>query len=453
VVRGARPGEVSAVLPSEFDGSFDGSPTAIDSSAVEQARQAVIAEGTKGMPPAATGMTLAELGATGWRVLDGSFPMPLMVLRQSALETNIAAMAAYCRQNGVWLSPHGKTTMAPQLFQRQIEAGAWAMTAATPTHLRLYRRFGVQRVVYANELVEPAVIEWLAAELARDPGFDFYCLADSVDGVAILSRELDRHGVARPVRVLVEVGYAGGRCGVRDGSTARAVAQAIDRAPSLELRGVECFEGLLGHEHGMGQIDAALASVRDVAVDLLAHTSLPGRDEVVVTAGGSSYFDRVIEALVSQWDHPSAARVVLRSGCYITQDGGMYRNSSPLDQRPGGTGVLREGIEVWGTVLSRPEPGLVICGLGRRDASEDHGLPIPHSVCQAGGSPAKLTGARVVGLNDQHAHIVVDPGCSLRPGDLVGCSISHPCTTFDRWRVIPVVDDDYIIRDALATFF
>jgi D-serine dehydratase len=442
----------SSVAPDGLPPTFDGTATTIDADAVERLRATLIPEGTKGMPWRAGEMTLADLGSTGWSTLDGTFPMPLMILRESALAGNIAAMADYCAENGVWLSPHGKTTMAPQLFHRQVDAGAWALTAATPGHLRLYRQFGVQRILYANQLVEAGAIEWIAQELRRDPGFEFWCLVDSLESVTQLDDGLTKNGVSRPVGVLIELGYAGGRCGVRDDATAREIANAVDGAPSLGLRGVECFEGLLSDAHGLGKIDRFLATVREVATDLLAFSSLRDSGEIVITAGGSAYFDRVIQAFVHDWKNAVPARVVLRSGCYITQDGGFYHRTSPLDGR-GSVATLRDGIEIWSTVLSRPEAGLVICSMGRRDAPQDMGMPVPTKSCRTGEPPLTLDGASVVAFSDQHGHIAVDPGCGLRPGDLVGCSISHPCSAFDRWRVIPVVDDQYIVCDAIATFF
>lgn len=433
--------------------TFDGAPTSIDREAVERLGRMVIPDGTKGVPLRPNGMTLAELGATGWRILGGTLPMPLMILRRAALESNIAAMANYCREAGVWLSPHGKTTMAPQLFRSQIEAGAWALTAATPTHLSLYRRFGVGRILYANQLVEPAAIEWLGEELARDPAFEFCCLVDSVESVAILDDGLARRSLADRVRVLIEVGHVGGRCGVRDGVTAREVARAVDRSSALTLWGVECFEGLLSSADGMEEVDRFLVGVRDVAIDLLEVTSLRDRPEIVITAGGSAYFDRVIATFVHNWDQPTPARLVLRSGCYITQDGGFYERVSPLGGRRAEGAILRNGIEIWSVVLSRPEPSLAICSMGRRDAPQDMGMPAPVKVSRSGTSPSRLDGATVIQLSDQHAHVAIPPDADLRPGDLVGFSISHPCTAFDRWRVIPVVDDDYAICDAVATFF
>ncbi|MGI8714180.1 MAG: alanine racemase [Solirubrobacteraceae bacterium] len=424
--------------------------TWLDREAVEALYETPAQPGTKGLPLTAAGLTLGDVAHSGWNVLTDGLPMPVMLLKQTALQTNLAVMVAYCEQYGVALCPHGKTTMSPQLFRRQIEAGAWGLTAATPAHLRLYRRFGVQRIIYANQLVEPAVIDWLATELERSPEFDFYCLVDSVRGAELLEAGLS--GRTARVGVLVEVGYAGGRGGVRSRDAARQVAAAVDAAPSLELVGIECFEGLLGGTDpaALARVDEFLGFVRDVAADLQAGSSLSRAPEMIVSAGGSAYFDRVISAFGGG---QTPARLILRSGCYLTQDGGFYADASPLDRRRDGPPLLRDAIEIWSAVLSRPEPGLAITSLGRRDAPQDKGMPIPTAAVVDGGPPSRLEGASVTALSDQHAHVLVDPGCALGPGDLVGFAISHPCTAFDRWRLIPVVDDAYVVCDAILTFF
>ena len=423
-------------------------PTSIDRDAVGALYGTALGAGTKGLPLTADGLTLADVAGSGWNVLRDGLPMPLMVLSERALANNLAAMADYCVRHGVALCPHGKTTMAPQLFTRQIEAGAWGMTAATPTHLRLYRRFGIQRVLYANELVEPAAIRWLAGELERSPEFELYCLVDSVAGVELLDAGLA--GAGRRIGALLEVGYAGGRGGVRDRDQARRVAAAVDGSRALELAGIECFEGLLsgGDATTLARVDEFLASVREVCAELREHTSLRAAPEVLVSAGGSSYFDRVVATFADE-----GVGLVLRSGCYLTQDGGYYAEVSPLAGRRAGPSVLEDAIEIWAAVLSRPEPGRLICGMGRRDAPEDKGLPVPRRALIAGEGPVALHRASVAALNDQHAHLRVDPASPLAPGDLVGFAISHPCTAFDRWRVIPVVDERYTIRDAVLTFF
>src|SRR5215472_15794310 len=160
-------------------------------------------------------VTAARLAAERLALFGGGFDMQVLVLREAALRQNIESMAAYCAAAGVLHAPHGKTTMAPQLIARQIAAGAWAVTAATIAHAQVYRAFGVPRVLIANQLTERGAAEWLASELAADPGFDCYVYADSVAGVALLAGAAAAVRPGRPLKVLVELGYPGGRAGCR----------------------------------------------------------------------------------------------------------------------------------------------------------------------------------------------------------------------------------------------
>lgn len=399
----------------------------------------------KGFPPA-EGVTPATLGAQSWNLLAGDLFLPALVLRESALAHNLALMGRWCAVRGVSLAPHGKTTMSPELFARQLEAGAWAITAATASQARVYRTFGVGRILLANELVEPGSVRWVAAELARDPSFDFLCLADSVEAVAAIDRALAGE-TSRPVRVLVELGLAGGRTGARTVDGALEVAQAIGRSASLELAGVEGYEGIV---HDDALVDTFLGQLRGLLDRLIAAGSFDARDEIVVTAGGSIYFDRVAELLVAA---DPRIRVVVRSGCYLTHDDGLYDEHSPFGSHGSEVERLQPAFEAWAVVLSRPEPALAIAGMGKRDVPYDLGLPVPLKAHGPGGLRDVRGSMEVVDLNDQHAYVQLDPSDPLAVGDLLGCGISHPCTAFDKWRLIPVVDDAYTVIDAVHTFF
>jgi D-serine deaminase-like pyridoxal phosphate-dependent protein len=103
-------------------------------------------------------------------------------------------------------------------------------------------------------------------------------------------------------------------------------------------------------------------------------------------------------------------------------------------------------------VLSRPEPELALLLMGKRDVPYDIDLPSPFAVRGPEGL-RDVTGMQVTELNDQHAFLRLPADDPLAVGDLVGSGISHPCTAFDKWRLIPVVDDDYTVVDAIHTFF
>jgi len=409
-----------------------------------------------GLLTAAGPVTTASLAARRLSLFGPELTMPLLVLKQDALAHNIGAMARYCAEAGVQLAPHGKTTMAPQIVARQIEAGAWGVTAATISQVQVFREFGVERVLLANELTEPAAAGWLAAELAADPGFDCYVYADSLDGVRLLAEGAQAGGTdgARPLPVLVELGQPGGRTGCRSAEQAEAVASAVTAAPGLRLAGVAGYEGSIGHDREPATMAAVTAFCRELRALAARLPPLPaGQDPYLVTAGGSLYFDTVVAELTAPAGPGPAPVVVLRSGAYVTHDHGIYARLTPAAQ-PGGTGpALVPALELWARVLSAPEPGLAIAGAGRRDAPFDQGFPVPLRIRRAGGQEGDAAGLRVTALDDQHAYLQLPAGGELHPGDLICLGISHPCTAFDKWQLIPVVDEDYRVTDVVRTFF
>ncbi len=239
-------------------------------------------------------------------------------------------MARWCRNRGVELAPHGKTHMAPQLLARQFAAGACAVTAATVSQARVFRAFGVKAMVLANELVDAAALHWLAAELAADPDFSLVCWVDSVAGVELMTSALQAVRAERPVDVCVEVGMAGGRTGCRTTGEVDEVARAAADSPGLRLIGVAGYEAALGHDTdpaARGRVEHYLGLLRAAVVRL---AGVFETDSVLVTAGGSSYFDVVAEVLTGGWPAGLQVRTVARSGCYLTHDDGLYRRSSPL---------------------------------------------------------------------------------------------------------------------------
>lgn len=387
----------------------------------------------KGLPASWWGRTPAEVCARRPGVFDDGATGQLCLLRADALRHNLETMADWCRRAGVELAPHGKTHMAPQLFARQLAAGACAITAATVSQVRVYRAFGVRDVVLANEVVDAAGLAWLSAELDADSAFTLMCWVDSTDGVAMMTDALTAAGARRALDVCVEVGVDGGRTGCRTAAEVDDVARAVAASPRLRLVGVAGYEAALGH----GVDDVAIARVRaylgDVRSAALRLRSLFETDSIVVTAGGSTYFDAVADVLAGDW------RTIVRSGAYLTNDHGLYARSSPLTR--GGSSGLLPALRLWAQVVSRPEPGLALLAMGRRDVSFDQDLPVSVGV----------PGGRVTKLNDQHAYLRADPAPAL--GAWVEFGVSHPCTTFDRWQLIPVVDADNRVVDMIRTFF
>lgn len=374
----------------------------------------------KSFPASSWGMSAREFLATS--PTRSTFATPLLTIDASAMAHNVALMADWLAARGLEIAPHGKTTMAPQLWRQLLDAGAWGITLATGWQVQLARSFGIRRIILANELIAPVALRWLGVELA-DPSFEFTCWVDSVEGVELMRGALS--GAARAVDVVVELGGSGGRTGARSVEVALAVASAVEAAPELRLAGVGGYEGSYGND----RIDTSpVQQYLDELVTL--HDSIAWDARPIVTAGGSAFFDLVAERLAPL---VGSATVVLRSGAYQLHDDGFYRGITPL---PG----LRAAVHGWARVISRPEPQLAILDGGKRDFPYDLDLP---------STPA----GEVLRLNDQHAYLRGAPAL----GDVLRLGLSHPCTAFDKWRLIPVIDDadadDPRVVDLVRTYF
>jgi D-serine deaminase-like pyridoxal phosphate-dependent protein len=427
-------------------------PATIDLNAVARLRSEIVDWRFKAIP--ASNRTVAELLADRPGLFTDGFLGPILTIDADALRHNVETMAAWCAHRGMALAPHGKTTMAPQLFARQLDAGAWAMTAANISQIRVYRAFGVSRIALANELIDPAGLRWLAEQLDADPNFEFSCWVDSVRGVELMDATLRERAPSRPVDVLIEVGGRNARAGVRESDEAPRVAEAVRNSRFLRLVGVGGYEGAIGHgtsAESVASVETFLGRIRELTVELAKRDFFADLDQVIVTAGGSAFFDTVADVLGEPWPDGLPVLPLLRSGAYITHDDGFYRSVSPL--RAAGADALRPALHIWAQVTSLPQPDQAILTMGKRDASFDEGLPEPQLLRGEDGVVTDLTGHVTRKLNDQHCFLTLPAGSPVRVGDWVRFGVSHPCTVFDKWPLIPVVDAEHIVVDLIRTFF
>ena len=391
----------------------------------------------KSVPPEFWGRSATEVAAERHPLTD--FSTPLLTFDRAASDHNVSTLMGWAVSRGLELAPHGKTTMAPVLWRRLLDAGAWGLTVATPWQAQVARAAGVGRLLIANQVVDPLAIEWLAREM--DAGAEIACWVDSVEGVRLLA---DSAGT-RPLDVLVELGAAGGRTGARGTEAALAVAREVLAAPRLRLRGVAGYEGSYGADRApttLARVRAYLAELRGLAETLLSWDAL---SDPIVTAGGSAFFELVASELAPLTESRGRdVTVVLRSGAFQAHDEVFYDGISPFADSDL---EFRPALAVWSRVVSRPEPGLALLDAGKRDLPVDLGMPVVH------GHP----GAVVTGVNDQHGYLSLPADSTLAVGEVVRLGISHPCTAFDKWRLIPEVESadaaDPEVVGFLETFF
>ncbi|QPP06807.1 amino acid deaminase [Streptomyces bathyalis] len=404
----------------------------------------------KGLPPDAAGSTVADLTAEGRNLFTGGFTTPVLALSAERLEHNLALMRTYTQRHGLSFAPHGKTSMAPQLFHRQLAHGAWGITLAVPHQVRVARAFGIRRVFLGNELVDPAALRWLARELDADPDFRFICYADSTEGVAQMDAALKEAGAARPIDVVVELAAGeGARTGARTEAECEAIATAVAGTSTLRLAGVAGYEGEVP-DASPETVTAWLRRLNALAAAFDAAGRFDGLTEIVLSAGGSAWFDAVAEVFA---ELPPLSRPVLkllRSGAYVSHDDGAYREKTPFNRIPE-EGALQAAFTLWAQVVSRPAPDQAFLNAGKRDAAFDLHLPQPHTVRAGDGTTRPAQGITVTALSDQHAWVRTE--APLEVGEWVGLGLSHPCTIFDKWQLIPETTADGTVTGYVRTFF
>ncbi len=386
-------------------------------------------------------MTLGDIGDLGLNIVRGDTPLPLLTVEWEALLSNVGRMQTYCDAHGCLFAPHGKTTMAPQVWAEQLDAGAWGITVADVRQLGVAVAFGVPRVLVANEVTAAHDLATLAAAVSTGES-EMFVFVDSARSVSLLAEEL-RRAKAPTLNVFVELGLPGGRCGVRtDEELDDVLATIAGTGPALSCVGIAGFEGIVDTADSP-TVDLFVARLLDASKRIGSTSNEP----VLVSAGGSIFFDRVVDGILDA-DLPDT-RLVLRSGAYVTHDDGVYASDSPFT----GADAFAAALELWSSVLSRPEPGRAVLGLGRRDAPFDAGLPVVRRVVTGGDDPVAADGYVIAKLNDQHAYLDVPPDAVIQPGDLVSCGVSHPCSAFDRWRTVLTVNGDLDVTGAIRTYF
>ncbi|HCS63512.1 MAG TPA: amino acid deaminase [Cellvibrio sp.] len=407
----------------------------------------------KGLGDVSLQPSIGSTNELGWNLLNEQVSLPVAVLSQSRFQHNLRWMESFISTYGLKLAPHGKTTMSPALFHQQLDHGAWGITLATAPQVQAAYYFGVRRVIMANQLVGRANMA-IISRLLQNPEFEFFVIVDSAANVEQLGQFFAQAG--QRLNLLLELGVEGGRTGVRDEQSRVAVLSAIVRYPeSLALAGIEVYEGVLKDETSIREF---LRRAVQELMALEAHSLLTA-ERIILTGAGSAWFDLVAE----EWTGLDLGRpldIILRPGCYLTHDVGIYKAaearihaSNPVARSMQSS--LLPALQLWAYVLSIPEPGLAILGLGKRDAAFDAGLPIPAMHYRPGTEAPVVAPAdwQLTAMMDQHAFMKITPDADLQVGDMLALDISHPCLTFDKWRQLLVVDDNYTVIDAVETFF
>ncbi|SEH89318.1 D-serine dehydratase [Rheinheimera pacifica] len=386
-------------------------------------------------------------------LLQQDICLPAVILKHSALLHNLQWMQNFADTSGVLLAPHGKTSMTPWLFQQQLAAGAWGITVATSYQAQVAVQAGGRRLILANQLVGKANMAVIAALLAS--GNEIYVCIDNIDNASALSDFFSAENLCLPV--LIELGVPGGRCGCRTNQQAVELAQQLATLPGLSLAGIEFYEGVIKSTDTARTVRQFVQQAAALAKALFRQQLLQ-YPRALISGAGSVWYD-IVAAELKKATLPDTMQIVLRPGCYISHDLGIYQQAQQQVLARSNTacrldGNLQNALELAAYVQSLPEPGLAVLGFGKRDAAFDAGLPQAIAIYRNGQLLSdKLSQCETSKVMDQHAFWRYDNTVQPQVGDIVLLGTSHPCLTFDKWRSLWLADDNYNLLQSLETCF
>ena len=398
---------------------------------------------------------IKQLQQTGWDIFKEQVSLPVAVIKQDKIKKNAKWMADFTAKHNMLLAPHGKTTMSTELFKIQLDAGAWGITLATVAQVINAFEAGITRVIMANQLVGKFHFEQIAKWLESSK-VEFYCFADSIENLTDIGEFFAERNLS--VNVLLEVGIKGGRCGLRSAKDISSLVATCEQYTSLELMGIAFYEGVIGGENAAQQVKVFVDEVSTLAKRLQVENRY-NTDKPIITGAGSAWYDIVAKTL---YDNSCSDnfKIILRPGCYLIHDTGIYQKAQQAIMARSQIaydipGDLENSLSIWAYVLSLPEPGLAIIGMGKRDVAFDAGLPTAELIYSVKTNQLRAVNSafKVEKIMDQHCMLRYSDDQPLRVGDMMSFSTSHPCLTFDKWRQIGIVEDECVITKTISTQF
>jgi 3-hydroxy-D-aspartate aldolase len=340
-------------------------------------------------PPAQPGMTLAEVDT------------PALIIDLDAFEANLDRMAASLAGTGTRLRAHAKTHKSPVIAHLQIARGAVGQCVQKVAEAEILAWGGVPDILVSNQVVGAAKLARLAA-LSRITRLAV--CADDARQVAALDDAAATAGIRLSVLVEIDVGM--GRCGVRPGPDAVALAQQIAASPHLRFGGLQAYHGSAQHMRTPEERHTAVGAAADSARRTVEQLRQRGLDCPIVGGAGTGTY--ALEAA-------SGVYTEIQAGSYVFMDADYARNQAA----PG----FQQALFVLATVMSTALAGVAVLDAGLKALAVDSGLPLVW----------QQPGLTYVGASDEHGKLRCDPGTAPDLGEKLLLVPGHCDPTVDRY--------------------
>ncbi len=272
-------------------------------------------------------------------------PTPALVLDLDAFETNLTRMADRVKAVGKSLRPHFKAHKCPEIAKRQIAAGAIGVCCATVVEAELVASAGIGGILLTSPLADPL-------KMARVIATGAMVVVDNAQQATWYDEAARAAG--RKVDVLVDLDVGDHRTGARSKDQALAIAEQVDAAEHLELKGIQAYSVVGSHAGGLEQRQNVSKDVFAQVYQLLGTMLRRGLCCDIVTGGSTGTWE--IDTQVTDLTE-------LQAGSYVMMD--LAYRKEGLD--------FANAMNILGTVVSANHDAFVTVDAGFKAFSTDRG--------------------------------------------------------------------------------
>lgn len=359
----------------------------------------------------------AMIGTPGSRA---KIPTPALVLDLDAFERNVARMAEHCKVNGLGIRPHAKTHKSVTIAKAQVAAGALGVCCAKLGEAEAIAAGGIESILVTSPVVTAQGMGRLMALNAKLP--DLMVVIDNPENARALAAFASEE--KRVLKVLIDLDVGLHRTGIRPGDDAMELAELIDAAEFLELRGLQAYAGHLMHVHDFAERrEKSLAAMKTLGEQRDA-LKAKGMCCDIVSGGGTGSYNIDPEAKVL---------TELQGGSYIFMD--KQYNDVALGN--GASFPFETSLFVQMSVVSNNTKNLATTDAGFKAFSTDAEPPVLFS-----GAPE---GAGYFFFGDEQGGILLPDGATLPLGSVLTAMTPHCDPTVNLYDNYYVVKEDRLV--------
>ncbi len=400
-------------------------------------------------------------------IIKENVQFPILSIDKENLLNNIKIMDNFAKENNALLAPHCKTFMSPQLINHYLKK-TWGVTISNNQQLSSIINLNIKNIIYGNLITnESNLIQYLnIINKYKNISNIYYCV-DSLFGLNLLIKLIKKNKYKFKIKILIELGFKNGRCGIRNLKNFREILKKLKNSPkNIIVNGLFFYEGAINNK----QIGTVSKKIKNIIKfthqchDELINNNIYKDKENIITAGGSEYFD-LVSTYFNEYNFKNNPKLVLRPGSFVAYGHGHYEKKINYLRKRNLTGKLSKknniffepSLLLWSHVISINDNGIAIINFGKRDVSFDLGNPVALNIYRNNKKLKEIknisNNLKVFKLNDQHAFLKFNKNVKLNIGDLISFGVSHPCITFDKWRYFYIIDKKFNIIDTFKTFF